>query len=154
MALETDCIILTDWPVPQSKPGIIGKGWRGVGPPDQKPFGNQLEGKPYYVLSKVCRQLYDEMCLLPYALNTFSPTTINRMDAWLSLRLPVQCDVIVSFKVAEAMVDDYWLDRNYTFGSMLPNLKRLYIDLWQLPRRHAEPLVQVIAGLKSHLERK
>jgi hypothetical protein len=162
MALETDCIILTDWPVPQSKPGIIGKGWRDVGLPDRKPFGNQLEGKPYCILSTVCRQLYDETCLLPYALNTFSPITLKRMDAWLSLRLPVQCNAIVSFKVTEAMVEDYWFDRHYTFSSMSPNIRRLYVDLWPLPRRHAQPLApctdtqlaEIITGLESHLEQK
>jgi hypothetical protein len=66
---------------------------------------------PYCILSTVCRQLYDETCLLPYALNTFSPITLKRMDAWLSIRLPVQCNAIVSFKVAESMVEDYWFDR-------------------------------------------
>jgi hypothetical protein len=84
------------------------------------------------------------------------------MDAWLSLRLPVQCNAIVTFKVAEAMVEDYWVDRNNTFSSMFPNLRRLYIGLWPVPRRHAEPLApctdtqlaKIIAGLKSHLEQK
>jgi hypothetical protein len=51
---------------------------------------------------------------------------------------------------------------HYTFSSMFPNFRRLYVDLWPLPRRHAEPLApctdtqlaEIIAGLKSHLEQK
>jgi hypothetical protein len=45
---------------------------------------------------------------------------------------------------------------------MFPNLKRLYIDLWSLPKRHAGPfapcteeqLARIIAELKSYLEQK
>jgi hypothetical protein len=47
VALETDFIILTDYASPQSKPGIVVKGWRDFGTPEWKPFETQLEGKPY-----------------------------------------------------------------------------------------------------------
>jgi hypothetical protein len=84
------------------------------------------------------------------------------MDAWLASRLPVQHNAIVSMKVAENMVTDYWFARDWTFVGVFPNLKQLYVDLWSLPKRYAGPrsmstdeqLTKVIAGLKSQLEQK
>ncbi|EDU50964.1 hypothetical protein A1F94_007232 [Pyrenophora tritici-repentis] len=85
----------------------------------------------YTTLSPVCRQIYDETCLLPYALNSFWFYSTDAMQAWISKRLPAQLRQVKEVKVPAYFESRYEFEQGYKFTSYFPMLKVLYIDLWR-----------------------
>ncbi|KAF2847629.1 hypothetical protein T440DRAFT_456084 [Plenodomus tracheiphilus IPT5] len=96
---------------------------------------------PNFHLARVCRQLYQETCLLPYQLNhfrfinqwdaLFKPTGkysgyyYNVTDLWLQLRSRAQIKVLASFAPCTEYYSAYRCRKRPIFSSRFPDLKKL-----------------------------
>ncbi|KAF2847628.1 hypothetical protein T440DRAFT_557310 [Plenodomus tracheiphilus IPT5] len=81
-------------------------------------------------LLQVCRQIYEETSLLPYALNTFKPVSRKALNTWVSRRLNVQLACVRSIAFCEYIIKEYWASEQYAFKHTLPALKELHLDAW------------------------
>lgn len=88
------------------------------------------EAGSYRVLSLVCKQMYDETCLLPYALNSFGFTSMSALRTWTSSRLPIQLRQIKVLKTPPFSDRAYFKQSYCRFTDLFPHLEVLYVDLW------------------------
>ena len=88
------------------------------------------EAGSYRALSLVCRQMYDETCLLPYALNSFGFTSHTAMRTWTSSRLLIQLQQIKVLKIPMFCELRYLNQPSWRFTDIFPHLQVLHVDLW------------------------
>jgi len=88
------------------------------------------EAGSYPLLPLVCRQMYDETCLLPYALNSFAFTSMSALRIWTSSRLPIQLRQIKVLKTPIFSERAYFEQSSCRYTDLFPHLEVLYVDLW------------------------
>jgi hypothetical protein len=92
MVLQEPCLLVQNWSCSTLSSDQYLTTY--INPNQEDPhhdFGTAWEDtdSPYAVVSSVCRQVYYETCLLPYALNTFTFNSHQALTTWIDCRLPI-----------------------------------------------------------------
>ena len=129
MVLQKPCLQIRDFVVHTPTADIILRTQICYGGLN-KALVEDKEAESYPLLSLVCRQMYDETCLLPYALNSFGFTSMNALRIWTSSRLPIQSRQIKVLKTPISFERAYFEQSSCRFTDLFPHLEVLYVDLW------------------------
>jgi hypothetical protein len=107
-------------------------------------------GSLYVTLSSVCRQVYNETSLLPYALNTFTFLSAEAMTLRISYRLPIQLEEVMALKVPkDFFLLSYEMTSSCTFTKWYSKLETLYLNLWL---RHGDMSGWTADRFRNHLD--
>jgi hypothetical protein len=106
-------------------------------------------GKLFTNFPLVCRQIYDETCLLLYTLNTFTFRSSEAMLLWIGCRIPIQMRKVKFLKVSAYYEQAYEERSDCVFTDRFPQLEVLYVDLW---RKHGEFRGLTAAELRDNLD--